>query len=210
MTACPAIFPCLSLTNERNVLKNLKSRQCFHQIFIQAIQRRFSPVTDNLLKLSTDENTNKKCLLFHYTGHLWSSGTFLGFSHSQTCRLQSQFYAPSSRIPVAAVLLHYRPHQIWESEPGSDLCWAEWWHHGEIHPSNKDSKSFVNSAAFLHDNLWYWYCSYWLILSTYIFPMHKWISKVIKVCTQLPSLQTPTWTADTSHYSASSLLFITQ
>lgn len=74
----------------------------------------------------------------------------------------------------------------------------------------KDNKSFVNSAAFLHASLWYWYCSYWLILSTYIFPMHKWISKVIRVCTQLPSVQTPTWTAETSHYPSSSLLFITQ
>lgn len=137
MTACLAVFYYLPLTNEGRVLKNLKSRQCFHQIFIQAIQRRFSPVTDNLLKLSAGGNTNKKCLLFHYTGHLWSSDTSLGFSHSQTCRLQSQFYAPSSRIPAAADLLHCSPHQIWESEPGSDLCWAEWWHHGEIYPSDE-------------------------------------------------------------------------
>lgn len=47
-----------------------------------------------------------------------------------------------------------------------------------------ENMSFVNTAAFLHVNLWYWYCSYWLILSTYVFPMYKWFSKVIRVCTQ--------------------------
>lgn len=84
----------------------------FYPIFIQASKKIFSAITDNLLKLSAEGNAKKNCLLFHYTGHLWSSDTFLGFSHSQTCRLQSWFYAPSSRIPVAADLLRCSSHQV--------------------------------------------------------------------------------------------------
>lgn len=143
-----AIFFYLSLGKWRKKLEKFYN-STFYPTFMQASKQtnKKTPrnsITDNFLKLSAEGNTDKDCLLFRYTGHLGSWDTFLGFSHFQTCRLQSRFYAPSSKSPATADLLRCSSHQVWGTKPGRDLCWAERWHRGETHPSD-------HRQEFLHE-----------------------------------------------------------